>query len=374
MKKILTLAAAALLTLAAQAQTEQKALVDSKPWDNWFIGVNGGASVKTTHNKWLKNLNALGGVRVGRWFTPCFGLVVDDQVWFQDRPYATNHGTVATYNTMNFGAPVNLSNWFGGYKGAPRCVEVILLPELGWTHAFGNQRDFAQNQNMFDAKLALDFAVNLGKQKAIQLYLEPALAYNIYENGSDHFNMDINRSCFQLTAGLIYKFKNTNGTHNFRYAEPQIVEDMTRIDALNSQLNQLRSENARLQSLVQELQNRPEPKPVEVAAAANIMPVVIFKQGSAKIDRVQYAEIEKVAQFMKANENAQIEVKGFASTEGSQALNDKLSERRATAVADLLVKKYGIEADRIRISSYGPTAEQSETRAFNRVVTFSEVK
>ena len=85
MKKLILLACAA-FALNASAQTEQKALLESKSYDNWYIGINGGLATKTSHNKWLKNLNSNAGLRVGRWFTPAFGFEIESNAYFGDKP------------------------------------------------------------------------------------------------------------------------------------------------------------------------------------------------------------------------------------------------------------------------------------------------
>ena len=41
--------------------------------------------------------------------------------------------------------------------------------------------------------------------------------------------------------------------------------------------------------------------------------------------------IEMIAQYMKNHPDAKIEIKGYASPEGSKELNQKLSEARANA-------------------------------------------
>ena len=62
-----------------------------------------------------------------------------------------------------------------------------------------------------------------------------ALNGNGYQGTSMH---DINKSGVQLNAGIVYKFGNSNGTHNFTIAK---LRDQAEIDGLNSQINSLRS-------------------------------------------------------------------------------------------------------------------------------------
>lgn len=74
---------------------------------------------------------------------------------------------------------------------------------------------------------------------------------------------------------------------------------------------------------------------------------------------------------MKDNQDAKVEIKGYASPEGSAKFNQKLSQARAEAVKKALVKRYNISADRIEAKGMGATNKLSERVEFNRVATFS---
>ena len=77
---------------------------------------------------------------------------------------------------------------------------------------------------------------------------------------------------------------------------------------------------------------------------------------------------------MKANEDAKVEIKGYASPEGSVKFNQKLSQARAEAVKKALVKRYHIDADRLTATGMGATNKLSSQVEFNRVATFSNNK
>lgn len=369
MKRFILLACVA-LSLNATAQTEQKAMIDSKSYDNWYIGVNGGLATKTTHSKWLKNVNSNAGLRVGRWFTPAFGLAIESNAYFGCKPW-TDTGTLVKYVNTDLAATINLFNWWFGYNGQPRTFELIAVPAVGMGHVFGNSSKISHGLNDFTGKLALDFAFNVDKKKSLQIYLEPALLYSIYgnTNNTTDFGLDINRSHFQLNLGLIYKFKNTNGTHNFKYAEPQVITDNSEINRLANRIKELEAQNEALRSCPAPYV---APQIVRETKIVNMLdPVIVFKKSSSIIEKMQYANIEKVAKYMKENKEAKIKVTGYASTEGTAKLNQQLSEARAEAVKHALIKKYGIASDRIEISGEGATDEQSAERAYNRVAVFS---
>ena len=133
MKKFVLLFAAAAMAVSASAQT----VTESKTFDNWYIGVNGGVATQTTNNSWLGNLNPNAGLRIGRYFTPVFGAAVESNAYFSNKPYKSFGTAVRGINTSLL-ATVNLNNWFGGYKGEPRFFEVVPVFGLGWAHTFNS--------------------------------------------------------------------------------------------------------------------------------------------------------------------------------------------------------------------------------------------
>ena len=76
---------------------------------------------------------------------------------------------------------------------------------------------------------------------------------------------------------------------------------------------------------------------------------------------------------MKNHKDAKVEIKGYASPEGSKEINEKLSVARAEAVKNILVKHYKISADRLTTKGMGATDKHFEQVEFNRVATFNDV-
>lgn len=58
---------------------------------------------------------------------------------------------------------------------------------------------------------------------------------------------------------------------------------------------------------------------------------------------------------MKENPKAQIRIAGYTSASGTEAYNQKLSERRANAVKSYLVNEGIIASDRLTTIGYGET-------------------
>ena len=82
-----------------------------------------------------------------------------------------------------------------------------------------------------------------------------------------------------------------------------------------------------------------------------------------------------IKNYLKDNPDAKITVNGYASPEGTEEYNLQLSQRRADAVKNILVDKYGIAADRINAIGHG-VGDVFSVPAWNRVgiCTIDEVK
>ncbi|HRM57809.1 MAG TPA: OmpA family protein [Prevotella sp.] len=375
MKKLVLLFAAAAMAVSVSAQT----VTESKTFDNFYIGINGGAQVKTTNEAWMKNLNSNAGLRIGRWFTPVFGLAAESNVYFNDHcsHFMPQSKTIARYMNTSLIATVNFSNWFAGYKGEPRTFEFVPVFGFGWGHTFGTEDNF----NVLTSKAGIDFTFNLGSKKAWQIYVEPSMNWALNGYGYEGVAYDINKSAFQLNAGIVYKFKNSNGSHNFTIAQ---LRDQSEIDGLNSQINNLRndlnnkdSQLSAKDKQIKDLQNaldecNKKPKYVKPATATNLQPTVLFQQGKSNVEKSQMPNIELIAQYMKNHPEANIEIKGYASPEGPKELNQMLSEKRAEAVKKVLVKKYKIAAGRLTTKGMGATDKLFKQVEFNRVSTFND--
>ncbi|MGA9769690.1 MAG: OmpA family protein [Blastocatellia bacterium] len=99
-----------------------------------------------------------------------------------------------------------------------------------------------------------------------------------------------------------------------------------------------------------------------------------FKVGSAVLTAESKTMLDEVATQAKSEKGFVIEVRGFASADGSASMNDRLSERRADAVVRYLAQQHEIPLRRIILPfGYGeaiPVADNStrEGRKQNRRV------
>jgi outer membrane protein OmpA-like peptidoglycan-associated protein len=64
--------------------------------------------------------------------------------------------------------------------------------------------------------------------------------------------------------------------------------------------------------------------------------------------------LDKDVQGLKENPQIKVRMAGYTSAEGTEEINQKLSERRANTVRDYLIEK-GIAPERITVIGYGRT-------------------
>ena len=100
MKKIIAALAIASLSVSAMAQTQ---VGQSKFFDNWYVGVEGGVATKTLYNSWTKNLNPTAGVRIGRNINTVLGLQFEGNVYFDQKARESHWGNSMFVGTRNEG-------------------------------------------------------------------------------------------------------------------------------------------------------------------------------------------------------------------------------------------------------------------------------
>ncbi len=99
-------------------------------------------------------------------------------------------------------------------------------------------------------------------------------------------------------------------------------------------------------------------------ASATIPPITFdynsfsVRSSDPSVDASNQAALQAVQQALAANPNARVVLHGFADSKGNPAYNLKLSRKRAKAVADYLVKTYGIPTFQIGVVAHGSTQAQ----------------
>ena len=362
MKKFLLLIAIAGFGLSAMAQdadpVQKYSVATNSFWSNWYIqaGVDWNAWYSDeehgqglSHSPFKKfRSNPGAAIAIGKWFTPGLGLRTKLQgIWGKAVTDGDNYGNGRKYWSLNEDVMFNLSNLFCGYSDT-RVWNVI--PFIG----AGVNRDMSDNQYAMQLSVGLQSSWRLNKH--LSIYLEGGLnrleqesdgtiaAKNVLRHGTDWEGKDQH---LYAELGLTFNL----GKATFcKVPDVDAIKSLSQsqIDALNAQLGDANAENARLK---QQLANQPKVTNTKEYVTTPVS--VFFNLGKSKIaSRKDLVNVKELAEYAK-NNNAKLKVTGYADNgTGSSEFNQKLSEKRAQAVADELVK-LGVSRDNITTEGKG---------------------
>lgn len=360
MRKSIILSAFVITAFAVNAQTDQKALQGTKLKDNWSIELKTGMVTPLTHSSFFKDARFTFGLGVTKQLTPIFGME------FQGMGYVntTQSKTAIDVSDVSLLNKFNLMNLFGGYTGTPRLFEMEAVAGIGWMHYYMNGPG---DDNSWSTRFGLNFNFNFGESKAWTLGIKPAIVYDMegdFNAAKSRFNA--NNAAFELTAGVAYHFKGSNGKHHFTKVR---VYDQAEINQLNANINNLRSQvdnrNSQINSAAQRIQvlqseldncrNQAAKVQTVVEVETSRVPesIITFRQGRSTVDASQLPNVERVANYMKKHADVTVVIKGYASPDGNLEFNKKLAQARAEAVKSILVKKYKINTSRITAEGQG---------------------
>jgi outer membrane protein OmpA-like peptidoglycan-associated protein len=392
MKKILMLLAVAGLSSAAMAQqgtevveeevgviqVQDKYQVITNPfWSNWFFSIGGGAEATFGDNdkagSFGKRISPTLNFSVGKWVTPGLGLRVQYS-GLQARGFTYDVGAPYVRGTqmkdgyykqrfdyMNLHGDVmfNLNALFGGYN-QHRVYEIIPYVGAGFTHNYTNpHRDAMAVNGGIINRFRISNAIDINLEVSM-MGVEDKFDGEV---GGDHSYDGV----LSATVGLTYRFPG----RGFRRPIPQLISQVE-LAAMQAQLAELGAANQQLQNALVAAQNQPV---AEVSETEVIVPdpdiaprTVFFKIGSAEVSAREAMNLSYLANQMKEFPNATYTVNGYAdSATGTPAFNQELSLKRAQAVVNVLVKQYGISADRLKISADGGVDKFGQP-ILNRVV------
>lgn len=171
-----------------------------------------------------------------------------------------------------------------------------------------------------------------------------------------------------VTVGLSFKL-NRRGFK--RVQAPDYSAYVDRIAALERDKIALDKANVRLADQNAALRNRKPEVVTTVVENTTPAPVALFfGLGKATLDKQQLVNLDFYVQnSMKADKNKTFTLIGSADkATGSAAVNQRLSEQRIQYVYDMLVKKYGVPAERLVKKAEGDTNNLFSDPKLNRTV------
>lgn len=348
--------------------------------DGWFIQLGAGVELPVMEgfSSQKKTVAATYNFNVGRWFTPYLALRFSA---FYDAPHEhlTDNHTFSWYSAnVNADLMWDMTNSIGGVD-LDRPVSVIGFLGVGGTYNWhfrpgeyvnAKDRDGNLKTNTWSVPVSAGVQLRFRLCKYVDLFLEgramfPGDNYNNLVNGRP---IDLD---FRATGGFTFNI----GGRSFKEYDPCAYDAY--IATLNGQVNDLRGELAATAAALATAEAQlPCPEATQtvqnVVVNAPLMSTVRFSINSAKVTPMEMVNVYNVAEYMKANPDAKIVITGYADKDtGTSSYNQKLSERRAQAVYDILVNNYGISADRLTKAASGSSVQPYDTNNWNRIVIFS---
>ena len=389
MKKILMLLAFDGVTAVASAQqvtvtqtevieVQDRYQVLTNPfWSNWFFSVGGGAQVLYGNGdnagKFKDRISPVLNVAIGKWFTPGLGLRLQYSgleakgfTYDKGALYVTGNEMGDGYykqkfDYMNLHGDImfNLNALFGGYN-SHRVYEIIPYLGAGFTHSFTKPHVKAFTMN---AGLINRFRVS----SAVDINLELSATGLEGKFDGEHGGKHDYDGILGASIGLTYHFPQ----RGFQRPYPQMISELE-LRNMRQQMNEMAAANLELQQQLMDAESQPTTEVVEqqtVVVDADIIPrTVFFNIGSAEITPREAMNLSYLADHMKKFPNTSYVVNGYAdSATGTPGLNKELSMKRAQAIVNVLVKQYGISANRLTVDANGGVDKFGQP-ILNRVV------
>lgn len=346
-------------------------------WSNWFFSVGGGAQVLYGNGdnagKFKDRISPVLNVAIGKWFTPGLGLRLQYSgleakgfTYDKGALYVTGNEMGDGYykqkfDYMNLHGDImfNLNALFGGYN-SHRVYEIIPYLGAGFTHSFTKPHVKAFTMN---AGLINRFRVS----SAVDINLELSATGLEGKFDGEHGGKHDYDGILGASIGLTYHFPQ----RGFQRPYPQMISELE-LRNMRQQMNEMAATNLELQQQLMDAESQPTTEVVEqqtVVVDADIIPrTVFFNIGSAEITPREAMNLSYLADHMKKFPNTSYVVNGYAdSATGTPGLNKELSMKRAQAIVNVLVKQYGISANRLTVDANGGVDKFGQP-ILNRVV------
>ena len=147
------------------------------------------------------------------------------------------------------------------------------------------------------------------------------------------------------------------------------------IEKLSAQTNNVNQEElARAQRVSDSLNNVLGKLKADQLSYYAIPFSVLYANDDWHVSSAEMIKVKAISRVMKDNPDLKLTIVGFCDYTGSDAYNWKLSQRRAEEVKRLMVKKYGIDEDRLTVDYKGKTVAFGDINySLNRRVSFYRV-
>lgn len=351
-------------------------------WSNMELMVGGGVTYSawndwgSNQGKFKDNLGWTAEIAATKWFNPIVGARLQ-AVGGELKMSNDSHDKFSSYWIMpHLDGVVNLSNWIGGYRN-DRVYYAKIFAGMGVSVVDVN--DGASAGFAFDA--GMNHTFRLGR--AMDLNLESKVFICAGRDMPDAVSQNAGRfgQIYSVTLGVTYRFNQRSWSA--AYSQSDVEGYLAAIAVLEAGLAQSMGNEAvladRLEAqqvahdnvLRENRELRTELVREEHIYTSNVIgsSAVFFKINSAELSNQAKATLQLVVDAIKESpDDTKFTIVGHAdAATGTPAYNQALSERRAEAVYNYLVKQ-GIDKSRLSWKGVGSTDSIFPVNNTNRVV------
>ena len=331
--------------------------------DNWFVFGDGGVNAfwadKTVGNL-SSRLTPQFNLGFGKWFVPGFGAKIQftgirskenksvenyytgDKTYYDDNNHPYWKEKIKWWD-LSVNMMFNLSRLIKGYEGldSPELMnQFIASVGIGATHHMGLPENSSSNH--WSGLLELQYSRFFSPKKNFSL--DATLRGIFYSTEFDLITGQYFDENVSLNLGFTYYFKN-RGWKRTVANTTYYVEDQTTINRLNEEINRLRNQPVRVDTVV---------VTQDLSDLITFPYLVNFVIDKVKVVNRERVNLGVVAAMMKATPNQKYLVCGYADKyTGTVARNIWLAENRSKNVYKILTEEFGVPASQLVLDDKG---------------------
>ena len=362
--------------------------------DNWFIGIGGGVNQYLgEHDRQMKFMNRLApamDIYFGKWFTPSIGFrvaysggegygatnvdtkfvntnnvaILPDYLsknYLSEHPEYKGDGTDykglywQKFHMWNLHADfvLNLMNLCGGYK--ERVYNLIPYFGIGYARSYAHkdhENQFCNNRvngmvgllNSFRLCDALDLNIDF---RGVLVPQDFEGELGVRPGGGETYESE---GYLTATLGLAYKFK----PRGWKQAKNKTIYETKTVTVVDEDaLNEALARNAELQKALEDAKAQVTTEVVESLLSPELY--VRFALNKSELSGEACVTLTNLAKLLNAVDTKVVyKISGYADQQtGSSLRNQVLSEERAQAVYDFLVKEQGVDPAKLTVEAHG---------------------
>lgn len=363
--------------------------------DNWFLGIGGGVNhYMGEHDRQMKFINRLApamDVYFGKWFTPTLGFrvmysggdfygatnlmtghinstgtpVATDylkQSFLDENPGykgdGTDHHALYWQKSHVWNVHVdfmlNLMNLIGGYK--ERAYNLSPYFGVGYARSYAHENlDNRFANNRVNGILGLLNTFRLGDALDLNIDVRGVMVPQDFEGelgkrpeGGETYESE---GYLTATLGLAYKFKPRGWNQG---KERTIYETKTVTVVDEDALNKALAQNKDLEDALKNAQAQTKVTTEIIESLLSPELFIVFAFDKYELSGEARVTLTNLAKLLNSVDNAKYKISGYADQQtGSAEHNLWLSNQRAQAVYDFLVKDQGVNPEQLSIEAFG---------------------